>query len=208
MAGVASPTHVHLMDLYDLRECKRVETTGASRAAIPGIGRHHRRENPSLADQRVVLGVCTNPDPQYAIFHIHAQGSIAESDANGPIPTDLLEVERRMLGVRLQQREVLVRKQPNIRRKGLVSPPEVSGRVMGQSRRDRPARCSAIAASASESNAPALTSCSTCSSHTWASNARNHRRNLESSAADSASTSCSSFSMLVISQYTRNLVVG
>jgi len=52
------------------------------------------QQQPLLADKRVILSMCSNPEPDDSVFDINAERSIVESDAHRPETTDVLEVKR------------------------------------------------------------------------------------------------------------------
>ena len=57
--------------------------------------------NGGLADELVVVGMRSNPEPHDApVRTIDAENAIVKSDSAGPEAADLLEVERRMMRIR------------------------------------------------------------------------------------------------------------
>src|SRR5262249_33501291 len=86
---------------------------------------------------------------------------------------NLLEMQGRMPRILFQERVVLVSQRTNLRRKPFVSLPESAACEMLHISRDRPARWSAIASSASRSSLPAFVSRSILSSKRAASNFSN-----------------------------------
>lgn len=63
--------------------------------ALPFASCHIR----ALADQRIVLGMRADPDPQNTIIHIDPQRPVMKADPYGPEAGYLLEMKGRMLRV-------------------------------------------------------------------------------------------------------------
>lgn len=133
------------------------------------------------ADEAIILVMPADPEPQKIVLVLHRKGPMVRTDARGPEAADLLEVERWMPRITLEQRKRSIGKLPHLRRKLVVRLPEPRVGSVLQSGRVRPARRSAMASSASASRRPAATSASKSRSQAAASNSRNHRRNSESS---------------------------
>ncbi len=49
----------------------------------------------------VVIGMCTNPEPEDAIFNLNSQRPVVKTNPHGPEDINLLEVQRRVVGVSL-----------------------------------------------------------------------------------------------------------
>ncbi len=90
----------------------------------------------TLANQRIVLGMRSDPEPENAIRNVHSERTIVIPHAHRPKSPNLLEMQGRMAVIGLQEREILVREAPDLSRQRLVAPPELSGGVMRQSARD------------------------------------------------------------------------
>jgi hypothetical protein len=133
------------------------------------------------ADKSIVLVMPADPEPQKITLLLHRKRPMVGTDARGPEAADLLEVERWMPRITLEQHKRSIGKLPHLRRKPVVRLPEPRTGSVLQSGRVRPARRSAMASSASASRRPAATSSSKSRSQAAASNSRNHRRNSESS---------------------------
>lgn len=162
-------------------------------------GSHRRFENTVrhgvleivLANDPVVLRVWTNPEPQRAVRCGHADRAIVQPDTHRPEPSDLLEMQRWMPSIGLQQRVILVCQLPDFLGKFRVQRPEFWRGVMVQSCLNSPRLNDSRAASASLSSLPLSASRSMRSSHTYAWYASNHAVNVASSAGESSTTACS-----------------
>lgn len=77
--------------------------------------------------------MASNPKPEQAAFDLNGESTVRKSDANRSVLTDLLQVQRRMAGVGLQEVEVLVRELSDIFRKAFVARPEARRCEMLQS---------------------------------------------------------------------------
>ncbi len=73
-------------------------------------GRSGRR---NLSDETIVFGVSTDPEPVNTIRYFHAKSAVTHPDANRSIGTYDFEMKGWMLGIGLQQFEVLVCKLAN-----------------------------------------------------------------------------------------------
>ena len=58
----------------------------------------------------VVVGMAADPEPQYAIVNFHAERSVRQPNADGSETANLLEVERGVVRIALQQSEILIGK--------------------------------------------------------------------------------------------------
>ena len=116
------------------------------------------RHRPWLANQCIVIGMRSDPEPEHTIRNIHTEGPVVIANAHGAKTRDVLEMEGWMPRICLQEREILVREALDLHGQRLVAPPELSGRVMRQSARDCPLRCWLSAASAKASSLPACAS--------------------------------------------------
>ncbi len=65
---------------------------------------------PGSADHPVIGLVVANPEPDKVCTVFDGQGTMSQTDAGGPEAVDALESKRRVVRVRLQEREVLVAK--------------------------------------------------------------------------------------------------
>ena len=86
-----------------------------------------------LADEFVVVGVSTDPEPEQSIGRLDGDGPVMEPDTRGPEPTDLLEVKRWVSGVGSEKGERLISELPNLSGKRSVAGPEVGRGVVLQS---------------------------------------------------------------------------
>ena len=108
-------------------------------------------------DEAIVFGVRPDPDPEDALLFaggIHADCAIVNTRPNGPGVADLLEMQRRMLGVGLEQAEVFVGRPLNISGQTLVERPEIGTGKVAQRRLHLPALKSARAFSIRSRNGP------------------------------------------------------
>lgn len=96
-------------------------------------------ERSSVRDDAIIVRVRSNPEPQKSIRHVYRKRTIMNADADRVEPLDSLEMQRRMLRVRLEQCELLVRQVAHGRRQCVIARPETGRSVMGQSLRERPA---------------------------------------------------------------------
>jgi hypothetical protein len=67
----------------------------------------------NLSDEPIVFGVSADPKPVHTIRYFHAKSAVTQPDANGSKGTYGFEMKGWMLGIGLQQLEVLVRKLAN-----------------------------------------------------------------------------------------------
>jgi hypothetical protein len=49
----------------------------------------------------VVIGMCADPEPEDAIFNLNSQRPVVKTNPHGPEGINLLEVQRRVVGVSL-----------------------------------------------------------------------------------------------------------
>jgi hypothetical protein len=72
----------------------------------------------------------SNPEPEDSVRYFNAQSPVMETDPHGPQAVCLLEVQRRVVRISLQQRECAIRKSLNTRRESAVGVPKIwSGAV-------------------------------------------------------------------------------
>ena len=78
---------------------------------IHGVGQQHSGRQtalrPDTGSERssghpVVIGMCANPEPEDAIFDLNSQCPVVKTNPHGPENINLLEVQRRVVGVSLQ----------------------------------------------------------------------------------------------------------
>lgn len=86
------------------------------------------------AEQPVVVGVSSNPEPHEVVASFDGECAIVTSGANRPEPANLLQLERRMAKVLVEVCVRLVRKLLDILWQRLVARPEVGRRVVSQRR--------------------------------------------------------------------------
>ena len=67
---------------------------------------HHVRAGVRLADEAVVFGMRTNPEPRDSIIGLRSESTVRKPHPNRPESPDFLEVKRRMSRIRLQKLEV------------------------------------------------------------------------------------------------------
>ncbi len=97
---------------------KRVDSGAGVKSSMNAAG--------STADQAVVVSVGADPEPMHAIGGWQTKCAVLQPDSGAidPLARQQLEMERRVLGVRLEQPEVLVGKIANLSRQGPVAAPE------------------------------------------------------------------------------------
>jgi hypothetical protein len=71
------------------------------------------------------MGVSTNPEPKHTVSYVGAEREISHPDANGPLTTDLLEVEGRVLGIELQNLVVAASERLDLGRKAFERLPKL-----------------------------------------------------------------------------------
>ena len=77
-----------------------------------------------LANQSVVVGMRADPEPEIAAVHVNGEGTVAWPDPDGPVTSDLLELQRRMAQIAFQKLIVRVGQLSNRKRQSLVGGPE------------------------------------------------------------------------------------
>ena len=140
-----------------------------------------------------------NPKPNQILAILNSCRTIMNAHAHRPIPADFFEMQRRMLRVAFQQREISVGELLNFAWKLFVEFPELWIGAMRHKSVQRPLRKSLMASSASASRRPAATSCSNCLSQASASNSANQLRKVANSSAESLLTAVS-ISLIVLTQ--------
>jgi hypothetical protein len=135
-----------------------------------------------------ILVVAADPKPDQIRTSFYRHSTEVNSDAYGPKPPSLLEMERRVLRVPLQEREIRVGELPNLWGKLLVKAPEFWIGAVSHKSVQRPSLRSRRASSPRASRRPAATSASNCRSQASASKSANQLRNAESSCGESRAT--------------------
>lgn len=79
-----------------------------------------------------------NPEPEDTVFHLDGQRPVMNAYSHGPEGAGSLEVQRRVIRIRLQQHEGSVRDGLNTGRKGFVRTPEVWSGVVDHRSEERP----------------------------------------------------------------------
>lgn len=97
------------------------------------------------AEQVVIFGVRSDPEPDAVIVAPDAKRAMVEADARRPQAADALEAKRRMQRIGFQQREILVGQTPGFGFQPVVMRPEGGVGLMVQRGRVRPASKSARA---------------------------------------------------------------
>ena len=80
----------------------------------------------NLSDETIVFGVSADPEPVHPIRYFHAKSAVTQADANGSIDTYRFKMKGWMLGIGLQQFEVLVCKLANGDRQRTIGRPEAA----------------------------------------------------------------------------------
>ena len=138
------------------------------------------------------------PEPHHHALVFHRKRPVMQTDPSGPKPSQLLEVQGRVLRVLSQQSVGLVSQAPYIVRKLPITRPKPRIGAVPHRSVQRPARRSSRASAASASRCPAATSSSIWRSQAAASNSANHALNASSSVGVSRRTASSiSFTLLM-----------
>ena len=79
-----------------------------------------------LTDEFVVLAMCSDPEPMHPFFRGDTERAAVQANAHAPhfAAAKVLEVQRRVAGVGLKQRETLAREQLHIQGKRIKALPE------------------------------------------------------------------------------------
>ena len=77
-----------------------------------------------LANHFVVIGVRTDPEPEITVVYFNGERAIAQADADGPITSNFLELQRRMARIVFEKRVIGVGQLSNRQRQRLVGGPE------------------------------------------------------------------------------------
>lgn len=112
-----------------------------------------RAPRPAIAllkttNEPVVFAVMPYPEPDDIVAVLHRSSPIVDTHSGRPHPSHLLEVQRWMPRVILEEAEVRVGKLLNLFRELLVEPPELRGRAVFYKSVLRPSRTSRMASSA------------------------------------------------------------
>ena len=112
-----------------------VQPRGPKRAVSRFANRSAARigYNGLLADEFVVVCVSSDPEPDNSRRGVGAKCAVVKAYARRPDVTNLLEMERRVLGVRLEECVLLVGEPLNSRRECSVTGPEARARGVLQS---------------------------------------------------------------------------
>ena len=105
-------------------------------------------------DHGVVVGMRADPKPDQIAIGFDGQRAIAQADTHGPEPSDLLELQRWVLRILLQQRVIFIGKGLHLCGKVRVSLPERAACEVPHSSRARPLWKSSMAWSANWSSLP------------------------------------------------------
>ena len=91
-----------------------------------------------LSNQFVVLRVGADPEPNNTVLSRYSYSSVLKTNTGRPEAADFFEMQRRMLGVRLQQFEGFAGLFTDRSRKGVIAGPEIRRSMMYQSLVDWP----------------------------------------------------------------------
>ena len=141
--------------------------------------------------------MCADPEPNEAIGALLGECSIMKANPCCPKLSNLLETNRGVMRVGLEQLEFLIGKFTNLIRQLPIIMPELRRPKMLQSGVQRPASQSSSARFPAASKRPATISASICRSHWPAANSSNHSRKRANSTADRCETADSRSSTLM-----------
>src|SRR6266566_73926 len=152
---------------------------------------------PDLKLEVIVLFMCADPEPNEAIGALLGECSIMKANPCCPKLSNLLETNRGVMRVGLQQLEFLIGQSAHLSRQLPIMMPELRCREVRQSGVQRPASKSSSARFAAASKRPARMSASICRSHWSAANSSNHSRKRANSTAERCETAASRSSTLI-----------
>ncbi len=115
-----------------------------------------------MTKQFVIVGMRSNPEPQDTALVFHGHRSVVDADTDGPETTGLLEVQRGMTWILVQQRIAPVGKALDVCWQVTIVGPKTWGRSVSHRSVHRPSRSSCMASCAKDSSRPAATSSSNC----------------------------------------------
>jgi hypothetical protein len=84
----------------------------------------------TASQQPVVLVVRADPKPAKSIWHFRTNRTIASPNPDRPEPSDLLQTQRRMMGIALEQLETPVREIANLLWQVPIGIPKATARIM------------------------------------------------------------------------------
>jgi hypothetical protein len=133
----------------------------------------------------------SDPEPLESVRVIHGQSSVMQTHTHRVNWPDLFEAERRVTGIRLQERKVFVRQITDCIGEPLIGCPEIRISVVVQRGVTRPASRCSPARLRDSFKRPAVASRSIWRSHWSATYSSNHWVKTESSCAESFETAFS-----------------
>ena len=77
-----------------------------------------------MTEQLVIVGMCSDPEPQHIALVFHGHGPVVEADTDGPEASDLLETQQWMPWVLAQQGIAPVGKTLDVCGQGTIVDPE------------------------------------------------------------------------------------
>src|SRR3990172_7763718 len=113
--------------------------------------------------------MAADPEPQASVGNLDRQRAVMEADADRPELSNFLQMERRVLGVRLEELKGPIGVFLHERRQFAIAGPESWRGEVPHNGLVRPASCAARASSASSSSLPWAASRSICRSQASAS---------------------------------------
>jgi hypothetical protein len=141
--------------------------------------------------------MCADPEPNEAIGALLGECSIMKANPCCPKLSNLLETNRGVMRVGLEQLEFLIGQSAHLSRQLPIMMPEFRCREVRQSGVQRPASKSSSARFAAASKRLARMSASICRSHWSAANSSNHSRKRANSTAERCETAASRSSTLI-----------
>ena len=76
------------------------------------------------ANQFIVVGMRADPKPEIAALHLNGECAITHADADGPVTSDFLELQRRMTLIAFEESKIGVGQLSNRERQCFVGGPE------------------------------------------------------------------------------------
>jgi len=94
-----------------------------------------------LADEAIIFGVVTDPEPQDSALDINPQAAMVKPDSARPKPAHALELKRGVMGIILEKAVLIIRQALDYRSQTAVTDPKLWGGKVPQNSVDLPATC-------------------------------------------------------------------